>query len=330
MGAKNVADTSYGIGRGLCAMRAHGVSPRYLWYAVDVVIASLRVIAQGSTYEAVSAEDVANAHVPMPPVKVQEATADFLDRETARIDQLIDRKRQLAELLRERIATVSGDVVGQLERADDLVDSGIPSVGRVPAHWHLCRNKNILSEVQEVSESGEEELLTVSHLTGVTPRSEKDVYMFMAESLVGYKMVRPGDLVINTMWAWMGALGVSRGSGAVSPGYGVYRFDRRRALPSFYDFFYRTPAYVTLITRFSKGVWTSRLRLYPEAFLGLRTVVPPLAEQKAIVEGIRQRTGKSSDLIQSLEESVTLLLRRREALITAAVTGQIDIPGKPA
>ncbi len=60
-----------------------------------------------------------------------------------------------------------------------------------------------MREVASPSVKGEEEMLSVSHLTGVTPRSEKTVYMFEAESTVGYKLVHTGDLVINTMWAWM-------------------------------------------------------------------------------------------------------------------------------
>ena len=60
------------------------------------------------------------------------------------------------------------------------------------------------SEIQR-SLSGEETLLTVSHITGVTPRSEKNVNMFMAETMAGYNVCHKGDLIINTMWAWMGA-----------------------------------------------------------------------------------------------------------------------------
>lgn len=66
-------------------------------------------------------------------------------------------------------------------------------------------------------------MLSVSHKTGVTPRSQKNITMFMAESYEGHKVCRPGDIVVNTMWAWMAAIGVSRHVGIVSPAYGIYR-----------------------------------------------------------------------------------------------------------
>jgi hypothetical protein len=93
-------------------------------------------------------------------------------------------------------------------------DTGHDWLGSVPAHWSLLRAKRLFHEVDERSNTGKEELLSVSHLTGVTPRRLKNVTMFMAESNVGHRVCRPGDLVINTLWAWMAALGVTgtRGS----------------------------------------------------------------------------------------------------------------------
>jgi type I restriction enzyme, S subunit len=102
-------------------------------------------------------------------------------------------------------------------------DSESSLIGRIPAHWDEKRAKYFFCEVDERSTTGNEELLSVSHITGVTPRSEKDVTMFLAESYEGYKTCQPNDLVINIMWAWMGALGVSRHQGIVSSAYGVYR-----------------------------------------------------------------------------------------------------------
>ncbi|MBL1639434.1 restriction endonuclease subunit S, partial [Klebsiella pneumoniae] len=93
----------------------------------------------------------------------------------------------------------------------------------VPEHWNEQRAKTFFHEVDERSKTGHEELLSVSHITGVTPRSQKNVTMFKAASYVGSKLCRPGDIVINTLWAWMAALGTSKHAGIVSPAYGVYR-----------------------------------------------------------------------------------------------------------
>ena len=82
----------------------------------------------------------------------------------------------------------------------------MPWLPLIPVHWDEQRAKVYFHEVDERSTTGSEELLSVSHLTGVTPRSQKKVTMFKAESYVGHKLCRPGDIVINTLWAWMAAL----------------------------------------------------------------------------------------------------------------------------
>ena len=122
-------------------------------------------------------------------------------------------------------------------------DSGLLWLGRVPEHWLLLRAKCLFREIDERSTTGKEELLSVSHLTGITPRSQKSVTMFLAKSNIGHKICRPGDAVINTMWAWMGALGIARHTGIVSPAYGVYRpLDGGEILSRYADQLLRTPA----------------------------------------------------------------------------------------
>ena len=81
------------------------------------------------------------------------------------------------------------------------------------------RARWLFRERDERSDTGQEQLLTVSHLTGVTSRSEKNVSMFEAATTEGYKICLSGDLVINTLWAWMGAMGVAPEEGIVSPAY---------------------------------------------------------------------------------------------------------------
>jgi len=265
--------------------------------------------------------------VPVPPLPQQRAIADYLDRETARIDALIAVKMRLLELLAEkRRALITRAVTRGLDPNVPLRDSGIPWLGKIPAHWETERARWLFRERDERSDTGEEELLTVSHITGVTPRSEKDVHMFEAETKEGYKICLKGDLVINTLWAWMGAMGVAPLSGIVSPAYNVYE-PLGRLEPNFVDALVRLPVFAQEVTRFSKGVWSSRLRLYPEAFFDVWLPVPPLDEQRAIVERVISEAAKIDAVTSAAERTIALLKERREALIAAAVTGQIDVEG---
>ena len=168
-------------------------------------------------------------------------------------------------------------------------------------------------------------MLTVSHLTGVTPRSEKNVNMFEAETNEGYKLCFAGDLVINTLWAWMGAMGTARVDGIVSPAYNVYT-PGSCIEPEYIDALVRIPVFAQEVTRYSKGVWSSRLRLYPEGFFETYMPVPPIEEQREIVRHIAAETAKIDRLRTATERSMAFLRERRGALIAAAVTGQIEIP----
>ena len=201
--------------------------------------------------------------------------------------------------------------------------SGIEWLGDIPDHWEVRPAKFFFREVNERSARGEEELLSVSHLTGVTPRSSKNVTMFMAASYVGHKLCRKGDLVINTMWAWMGALGVAAQIGIVSPAYAVYRpLPGSPLSPSYAGLLLRTQPYVDEYTCRSTGIQASRLRLYPDHFLSVPVVCPPAAEQREIVERVEMETRDLSAAIAAATNEIELLLEYRTRLIADVVTGQ--------
>ena len=190
----------------------------------------------------------------------------------------------------------------------------------VPESWPKVRNKELLFEVVDVSQDGTEELLSVSHLTGITPKSEKRVTMIEAESLEGYRLVEPGDLVINMMWAWMGALGVSRFKGIVSPAYSVYRPRPGSEVDTrYFDYLYRSDAYVAEMTRHSRGIHSSRLRIYPNVFLGLRVPKPFISEQRAIADYLDHETARIDTLIAEQRRLIEMLRERRQAQIDTAI-----------
>jgi type I restriction enzyme, S subunit len=200
-------------------------------------------------------------------------------------------------------------------------DSGLPWLGNIPQHWTMSRAKYLFREVDDRSATGNEELLSVSHLTGVTPRREKNVTMFMAESNAGHKLCRPGDLVINTMWAWMAALGVSAREGLVSPSYGVYRPLSADLLPGYTDHLLRTSIYAAEYTRRSTGVNSSRLRLYPDQFLRIPIIVPPKAEQEAIARFIGRLGRLIGFYIQAKRQLLSLLGEERQVIVDQTLGG---------
>lgn len=257
------------------------------------------------------------------PRQTQRSIASYLDRETARLDALVaEKERMLVLLEQKRAGLISRAVTRGLYPRASTKPSGLDWLGDIPAHWGLERSKRYLIERDERSVTGDEEMLTVSHITGVTPRSEKDVNMFEADSNEGYKLVSPEQLVINTLWAWMGAMGVARHEGIVSPAYHAYRI-AEGMLPAYVDCLVRIPAFKAEVIRFSKGVWSSRLRLYPQGLHQVWIPVPPLNEQIEIVNYLKDQQERTAVLEATLSESIGLLKERRSALITAAVTGKI-------
>ncbi len=280
---------------------------------------------QSTNIAHLGADRLAEIRMAVPPIEEQRAIVAHLARETARLDALVAAKQRVLDLLAEKLkAIIATAVTRGLDPKVKLRDSGVPWLGEIPAHWETERARWLFRERDVRSETGDEELLTVSHLTGVTPRSEKDVNMFEADTNEGYKLCERGDLVINTLWAWMGAMGIAPVKGIVSPAYNVYEPGPRLA-PAYIDALVRLPVFAQEVTRYSKGVWSSRLRLYPEGFFEVHLPVPPQQEQRAIVEHIARETAKLDAVRAATERTIALLKERRSALIAAAVTGQLDL-----
>jgi type I restriction enzyme S subunit len=204
-------------------------------------------------------------------------------------------------------------------RYEHYKDSGVPWLGKIPNHWQVIRAKYILREVDERSDDGAEELLSVSHLTGVTPRKEKNVTMFLAEDYSDSKICQKNDIVINTMWAWMGALGCSPTKGLVSPSYGVYR-PSEKIHPQFLDSLLRTSQYVAEYNRRSTGIHSSRLRLYPDQFLDIPLLLPPVDDQIGISKFIDQKTAEIDEAINKKKRLIELLKEQKAILINQVVT----------
>jgi|688.fasta_scaffold212845_2 type I restriction enzyme S subunit len=212
-------------------------------------------------------------------------------------------------------------MIADLKPYAEYKDSGLPWLGQVPRHWATKRGKAYLATIDERSETGREELLTVSSARGVVPRSSANVTMFKAESYAGHKLCWPGDLVINSLWAWGGGLGVSQHHGIISTAYSVYRCRPSAKInPQFLHALVRSSAFQWELQVRSKGVWISRLQLTDTAFLDAPIPLPPPDEQAAIVRFLDWANGRLERAIRAKRKVIGLLNEQKQAIIHRAVT----------
>ena len=314
---------------GFAVLRPHcEVHPPFLGYYLrnESFVDQVTANSVGTAYPAIAETKLAGLSIALPPLSEQAAIVRYLDYVDRRIHRYINAKRKLIALLEEeKQAIVNRAVTRGLDPNVRLKPSGVEWLGDVPEHWEVGRAKFFYREADERSTTGTEELMSVSHITGVTPR-KKSVTMFLAESNTGYKLCRPGDIVINTMWAYMAALGVARQNGLVSPSYGVYRPLNTECLSHDYvDSLLRTEAYRTNYLIRSTGITSSRLRLYPESFLDISLLCPPSIEQTAIVEYLQRATADIDAAITRALRQIELLQEYRTRLIADVVTGKLDV-----
>jgi type I restriction enzyme S subunit len=210
-------------------------------------------------------------------------------------------------------------------------DSGVPWLEKLPKDWEILRAKHVFRPIDVRSQKGLEELLSVSEKKGVTPRRLVNVTMFKAESYEGYKLCWSGDLVINSLWAWMQGLGFSNYHGIISSAYGVYRIKEGIGLEyKFFNYLIRSRAYLWELRVNSKGIWRSRYQLTDESFLGIPIIIPPETERIQIARFLDFKTDQISRFIKAKKRLIELLKEQKQVIINDAVTGKIDIAtGKP-
>jgi type I restriction enzyme, S subunit len=196
-----------------------------------------------------------------------------------------------------------------------------------PVDWSVQRMKNIMLPRGDKSIDGSEELLSVTIHEGIIKRSEyldEDEGTSRADSLIGYKVVSPTNLVNNIMKMSFRCLGVSKYEGIVSPAYSVFELDPLKIDSSYLNFLLRIDRYIAEYRKLSKGIQESRMRLYDDYFLAMKVIVPPLDEQKTISRYLDQKISQIDSLIEKTQKKISLLDEQRTSLINHYVTKGLD------
>jgi type I restriction enzyme S subunit len=272
----------------------------------------------------------------LPSLNTQRAIADYLDRETVRIDALIAAKRRMIELLEERLVSFFEDSLfggrrtsGRVANASGFARSMKPfaalerQLAAVPSTWSVVPLRRLVSLVDRHNVSGDAPMLSLTIRGQLVPRDDErqppaDDYVYR------YGLVEPGDLVVNPMWITGGAIGVSTCFGAVSPEYRIYSLGLSLE-PRFLHFLLRTKAYLQQFRLLLRADTTFDRRIKKEDFRDIPIAFPSRGDQVRIANTLEAANSYAWRLMGLQERAIVLLQDRRQALITAFVTGQLQV-----
>jgi len=281
--------------------------------------------ATGITRYGIDYYAIGNTFFLIPPLPEQQAIAAYLDGETARLDALADRYRRLLALLDEkRRALITQAVTRGLNPTVPLKDSGIEWLGQIPAHWIFDRAKFIFRKMSRPTRE-EDDVVTAFRDGTVTLRSNRRTEGFtFSIKEIGYQGVRKGDLVIHQMDGFAGAIGVSDSDGKCTPIYSICT-PIIPAITHYYGYLLRHMAKSDFILSLAKGIRERSSDFRFDVFRELVLPIPPLPEQQAIAAYLDQETTRLDGLKTKIETLLARLAEYRAALISAAVTGKMDV-----
>jgi len=316
----------------LARLRGDLLLPRWVGYATLSAAGKAYLDAQcyGGTKIQLSLDDVANLPVSVPPVAEQRALIAFLDRETGKIDALVAEQERLIALLKEkRQAVISHAVTKGLNPAAPMKDSGVEWLGQIPAHWEVRSfGSCVMIAEGQVDPRGEPfasmVLIAPNHIESGTGRllelesaaeqgAESGKYQFEAGAVL-YSKIRPA----------LAKVAVAPQAGLCSAD--MYPLTPREVLsPAYLARLMLSPGFTAWAVLESDRVAMPKINR--EKLSALRLPVPPIHEQAEILSEVDRKCTQIDALVDQAELAIGLFAERRAALISAAVTGKIDVRG---
>lgn len=256
-----------------------------------------------------------------PPLAEQEKIVSYLEDKTAKIDALIEELSKQIKLLNElKESEIANIITRGLNPDVKMKESGIPWIGMIPEHWEIKKISSLFKERREKVSDKVFQALSVSK-QGITLQLETAVKTDNGDNR---KKVCVGDFVVNSRSDRKGSCGISPFDGSVSL-INIVLQPRNFIEGKFFHYLFRSNNYIEEYYRLGRGIvadlWTTR---YSE-MKNILVPLPPLEEQRAIVNYIEDKCNKVNSLISELETEIEYLKEYKQKLIADCVTGQIDV-----
>ena len=260
-------------------------------------------------------------YIPMPSLSEQQAIADYLDETCSKIDEIIaEAKASIDEYKELKQSVIFEAVTKGLDKNVEMKQCSVNWLDEIPSTWESIRLKYLLTEINNRSETGTEQPLSVSQVMGVVPS-----YMIAVAnptaSYVGQKIVEPNDIVFNKLKAHLGVFFMSKYHGLVSPDYAVYRTNDK-VIPKYLEYLFHTSACISEFKKYISGVAEGLMRLYTSDLFNIRICLPKVDEQIKIVEYVENKVELFDSLIAEKESLINDLESYKKSLIYEVVTGK--------
>ena len=330
VGELNISDREYGIGRGLCSIRPAYFNTKYFWYFMLKSKGDFSVFSNGSTFEAITTENLLNFPCVVPGIQEQQAIADFLDKECAQIDSIAtDLEKQIALLQQYKKALITETVSKGLDKSVPVKDSGIEWIGEIPAHWDVepikyrvtfhngDRGENYPTKSELQSEGIP--FINAGHLEGDGLNMDNMDYISEEKyRIMGGVKLRSGDI----LYCLRGSVGknaiVDMNQGTVASSLVAIRSVRISAE----YLYYCLNSHIEEVQRYWWDNGTAQPNLSADNLGKYKICIPPVEEQKAIVKYLNNICSQIDNLIIGKKKQLSTIQQHKKSLIYEYVTGK--------
>lgn len=322
-GKKYITDGHIMIIRSQCSYSA-----KYIYYTLCARQRELEDMAVGSTNQAfLTVNKIYKIVQPRPQFEEQKRIAGFLDKECARIDEVVEKTRaSIEEYKKLKQSIITEAVTKGIRKNRPMIDSGSAWFGRVPKEWNMSKLKYLFHIKKNIAGKEGYAVLSITQ-KGIVPKDLSKNEGQIAANYSNYQLVEPGDFAMNHMDLLTGWIDISKYSGVTSPDYRVFALNDTNSNDSHYYLYMMQMCYSNKIFYgLGQGVsGMGRWRLQADKFLNFGIPVPPYNEQVEIARYLDRKILKFDKLIEKKEKLLLELDVLKKSLIYEYVTGKKEV-----
>jgi type I restriction enzyme S subunit len=283
--------------------------------------------AVGMTRYGISNIDFADARIMIPPIDEQKKISNYLDQKVSQIDDLIQNKQELIDLLKEqRISVICSAVTKGIDSTAEMKDSGNEWLGYIPSHWRVVPAKALFAQSKETRHETDVQL-TASQKYGIISQEdymERQNYKIVLadKGLENWKHVEPNDFIIS-LRSFQGGLEISYIPGCITWHYIVLK-PKAGVEPEYFKWLFKSPRYIQALQRTANFIRDGQDLRFSN-FVQVPLPLIPMDEQKEIAEYLNKETARIDSIIADITEQIEKLKEYRQSVISEVVTGKVAV-----